>query len=199
MAGRPNPVAGNTQLLFGGMHRLQENVVINTKNKSHAITAELEVPDGGATGVIAAQGGATGGWSLYTRDGALRYAYNFTGARIYCVSSDSPLPPGTHQVRMEFAYDGGGIGKGGDTSLYLDGDKVGDGRVERTHWGIFSMDETTEVGSDAGARVSDDYGPAGNAFNGKVRWVQIDVDAAAEDLDHLISTEERFHLAMAKQ
>ena len=149
--------------------------------------------------MIAAQGGSTGGWSLYTHDGRLRYAYNFTGARLYNVAGDTPLPAGEHQVRMEFAYDGGGIGKGGDVTLYLDGDKVGEGRVERTHWGIFSMDETTEVGSDAGAPVSEDYGPADNAFNGKVNWVQIDIDAAAEDVDHLISPEERFRLAMAKQ
>ena len=100
---------------------------------------------------------------------------------------------------MEFAYDGGGVGKGGTVTLYLDGDKVGEGRVERTHWGIFSMDETTEVGSDAGAPVSDDYGPGDNAFSGKVTWVQIDIDSAAEDVDHLISPAERFRLAMAKQ
>ena len=199
MAGRPNPVAGQTQLLFGGMHRLQENVVINIKNKSHAITAEIDVPESGAAGVIVAQGGSTGGWALYAHEGALRYAYNFTGARMYKIASDTPLPAGTHQVRVEFAYDGGGIGKGGDVTLHLDGAQVGQGRVERTHWGIFSMDETTEVGSDAGAPVSDDYGTADNAFAGQVAWVQLDIDEAAEDLDHLISAQERFRLAMAKQ
>ncbi|WP_445149630.1 sulfatase-like hydrolase/transferase [Baekduia sp. Peel2402] len=200
MAGRPNPVAGRQQLLFGGMHRLQENVIINIKNKSHAITAEIELPeDGAAQGVIVAQGGSTGGWALYVHAGALRYTYNFTGAQMYKVETTTPLPAGTHQVRAEFAYDGGGIGKGGDVTLYLDGEQVGSGRVERTHWGIFSMDETTEVGSDAGAPVSDDYGPSDNAFTGAVSWVQLDIDEAAEDLDHLISPQERFRLAMAKQ
>ncbi|GGF27742.1 arylsulfatase [Subtercola lobariae] len=199
LAGRPNPIAGNTQLLFGGMHRLQENVVINTKNKSHSVTAEITVPEAGASGVIVAQGGNGGGWSLYTLDGALRYAYNFTGARMYYVGSDAPLPAGKHQVRMEFVYDGGGIGKGGDVTLYVDGSPVGTGRVERTHWGIFSMDETTEVGSDAGSSVSEEYGPRNNVFNGRVEWVQLDIDAAAEDVDHLISPEERFRVAMAKQ
>jgi arylsulfatase len=100
---------------------------------------------------------------------------------------------------MEFAYDGGGIGKGGDVTLYLDGTAVGSGRVDRTHWGIFSMDETTEVGSDAGAPVTSEYGIGGNEFSGSVAWVQLDIDAAAEDLDHLISPEERFRVAMAKQ
>jgi hypothetical protein len=149
--------------------------------------------------VIVAQGGSTGGWALYAHEGHLKYGYNFVGAKYFYTAADTPLPAGTHQVRMEFAYDGGGVGKGGTVTLYLDGDKVGEGRVERTHWGIFSMDETAEVGSDAGAPVSEDYGPTANQFTGKVNWVQIDVDAAAEDLDHLISPEERFHLAMAKQ
>ena len=182
------------------MHRLQENVVINIKNKSHAVTAEIEVPDGGARGVIAAQGGNTGGWSLYAHEGRLRYAYNFTGAQaVHRRAPSRPLPAGTHQVRMEFAYDGGGIGKGGAVTLYVDGDKVGEGRVERTHWGIFSMDETTEVGCDVGAPVSRRLRPAGQRVHRHGQWVQIDIDAAAEDVDHLISPEERFRLAMAKQ
>lgn len=163
------------------------------------MTAELEIPDEGAQGVIVAQGGNMGGWALYTHEGQLRYAYNFTGAKMYYVASNTPHPTRQHQVRMEFAYDGGGIGKGGDVTLYLDGNRIGEGRVERTHWGIFSMDETTEVGSDAGAPVSEEYGPAGNEFNGTISWVQIDIDKAAEDLDHLISPEERFRIAMAKQ
>jgi arylsulfatase len=100
---------------------------------------------------------------------------------------------------MEFAYDGGGIGKGGTVTLYVDGQRVGDGRVERTHKFFFSMDETADIGSDAGAPVSEDYGPRDNDFTGRVHWVQIDVDAAAEDLDHLVHAEERFQLAMAKQ
>jgi arylsulfatase len=100
---------------------------------------------------------------------------------------------------MEFAYDGGGLGKGATITLYLDGKPVGQGRVERTHAFSFSMDETTDIGSDAGAPVSQDYEPTNNEFTGKVNWVQIDVDKAAEDLDHLISPEERFQLAMAKQ
>ena len=129
----------------------------------------------------------------------MRYGYNFTGAQHFYVSSDVPLPAGEHQVRMEFAYDGGGIGKGGTATLFVDGRQVGEGRVERTHWGIFSMDETTEVGSDAGAPVTPDYGPAGNEFSGHVEWVQIDVDAEAENVAHLISPEHRFNIAMAKQ
>lgn len=200
LAGRPSAVNGSSQLLYGGMHRLQENVVMNIKNKSHAVTASITVPEAGASGVIIAQGGNMGGWSLYALEGSLRYAYNFTGARMYYVGSEVKIPAGEHQVRMEFEYDGGGIGKGGDVTLYLDGEQVGAGRVERTHWGIFSMDETTEVGSDAGAAVTEEYGMGrGNVFSGAVSWAQLDIDTAAENVDHLISPEQRFRVAMAKQ
>jgi arylsulfatase A-like enzyme len=199
LAGRPVVVKGNTQLLFPGMRRMQENVIINTKNKSHSVTAEIEVPDSGAKGVIVAQGGSMGGWALYSHEGKLKYFYNFLGMVHTAVTATSKLPAGKHQVRMEFTYDGGGIGKGATVALYGDGKKVGEGRLERTTALFFSMDETTEVGCDVGEPVSPDYGPRGNAFNGKVNWVQIDVDAAARDVDHMIGAEERFMVAMARQ
>ena len=199
LAGRPVVVKGNTQLLFPGMRRMQENVIINTKNKSHSVTAEIEVPDSGAKGVIVAQGGSMGGWTLYAHEGKLKYFYNFLGMVHTAVTATSKLPAGKHQVRMEFTYDGGGIGKGATVALYGDGKKVGEGRLERTTALFFSMDETTEVGCDVGEPVSPDYGPRGNAFNGKVNWVQIDVDAAAKDLDHMIGAEERFMVAIARQ
>ena len=198
LAGRPQVVSGSTQLLFGGMHRIQENAFINIKNHSHSVTAEIEVPGDGAQGVIVAQGGDFGGWALYAHQGRLRYAYNFVGVHRSYIGADTELPTGTHQARMEFAYDGG-LGKGGTVTLYVDGSQVGQGRVERTHAFFFSMDETADIGSDAGAPVSEDYGPGDNAFTGKIGWVQIDVDAAAADVDHLIAPQERFHLAMAKQ
>jgi arylsulfatase len=199
IAGRPSAVIGHTQLLFEGMRRLQENVFINTKDKSHSVTAELEVPEAGAEGVVMCIGGRTGGWSLYAHQGRLKYCYNVCGALYFHVTSDTPLSPGTHQVRMEFAYDGGGYGKGGDVALYLDGTKTGEGRVERTHPFAFSLDETADVGVDLGSPVSEDYKAADNAFTGKVKWVQIDTDEAAQDPDHTISPAERFHLAMAVQ
>src|SRR5262245_47456585 len=199
LAGRPSMVHGTTQLLFLGMRRIQENAVINTKNKSHSVTAEVEVPASGATGVIVAQGGNMGGWSLYAHEGKLKYYYNFLGMLHWGVAATTPLPAGKHQARMEFAYDGGGIGKGAAIMLYVDGKKVGEGRVERTHALLFSMDETLEVGCDVGEPVSPDYGPRGNAFSGKVNWVQIDIDSAAKDVDHMLGAEERFKLAMTRQ
>jgi arylsulfatase len=199
LAGRPTVVRGNTQLLFPGMRRVQENTVIATKNKSHSVTAEIEVPPAGVKGVIVAQGGAMGGWSLYAHGGKLKYLYNLLGVKQFGVTGDTALPAGKHQVRMEFAYDGGGFGKGAAITLYVDGKKIGQGRVERTHMFIFALDETTEVGCDLGEPVSEDYPARGNAFNGKVNWVQIDIDPAAKDVDHMIGAEERFQLAMARQ
>jgi hypothetical protein len=120
-----------------------------------------------------------------------------------CSSSRSKgsrsFPPGEHQVRMEFAYDGGGLGKGGTVTLYLDGQQVGQGRVEATQPLVFSADETTDVGSDSATPVSDDYSPKDSVFTGRVKWVEIDIDEAAEDLDHLITPEERLRVAMARQ
>jgi arylsulfatase len=181
------------------MGRLSENSVVVTKNKSHSLTAQIEVPDSGAEGVIVAQGGAFGGFSLYLTDGRPAYCYNLFGLQRFKVYGDSPIPAGEHQVRMEFSYDGGGLGKGGTATLYVDGEKVGEGRIEATVPMVFSADETTDVGGDSATPVSDDHGPQEVEFTGSVQWVQIDIDEAAEDLDHLISPEERIRVAMARQ
>jgi arylsulfatase A-like enzyme len=199
LAGRPTLIKGNSQLLFGGMGRLTESTVLNIKNKSHAITAEVVVPDGGASGVIIAQGGAFGGWSLYANKGKPVYCYNLLALQRFKVEGDTAIPAGEHQVRMEFAYDGGGLAKGGTVSLYLDGKEVGEGRVESTEPMLFSADETTDVGTDGGTPVSDDYGPKDSAFTGRIRWVQIDLGEDAADADHLITPEERLRIAMARQ
>src|SRR4026209_2006250 len=129
LAGRPVLIRGNSQLLFGGMGRLSENSVVSVKNKSHAVTAELTVPDSGAEGVIIAQGGNIGGWTLYAKEGKLKYCYNLLGIQHFYVEGKTALSPGEHQVRMEFTYDGGGLGKGGKAALYVDGKKDGEGRI----------------------------------------------------------------------
>jgi arylsulfatase A-like enzyme len=199
LSGRPTLITGKSQLLFGGMTRLTENVVINVKNKSHSVTAELSIPNGGAEGVIIAQGGEFAGWSLYVKDGRPKYCYNLFGVRFFYVEGETEIPPGSHQVRMEFDYDGGGLAKGGTVTLFADGEKTGEGRVEATVPMIFSGDETCDVGSDTASPVSDDYTSEGSRFTGTVEWVQIDIAEAAEDLDHLIAPEERLHIAMTRQ
>jgi arylsulfatase len=199
LAGRPQLVRGTSQLLFGRMGRLTENSVVSMKNKSHAITAQIVVPEGDANGVILSQGGAFGGFALYVKEGRLAYCYNLFGLQRFKTYGEAAIPAGEHQVRMEFAYDGGGLGKGGSVKLFLDGEQLGEGRVDGTVPMLFSADETTDVGSDTATPVSDDYGTRDSEFTGTVRWVQIDVDAAAEDTDHLISPDERLRVAMARQ
>jgi arylsulfatase A-like enzyme len=197
LAGRPQLIKGKTQILFGGMGRLTENAVVNIKNKSYSVTAEVVVPKSGANGVIIAQGGAFNGWSLYAKDGKLKYCYNLLGIKLFYAESNTLIPAGQHKVRMEFKYDGGGLAKGGNALLYVDGKKVGEGRVETTVPMIFSGDETLDVGRGTGSPVSPDYDPRDNEFSGEVNWVQIDLEE--DDHDHMISPEERFKLAMARQ
>ncbi|MBS1518043.1 MAG: arylsulfatase [Bacteroidetes bacterium] len=196
-AGRPQLIKGNTQLLFSGMGRLSENSVVGIKNKSHSVTAEIVVPDSGAEGVIISQGGSINGWTLYAFEGRLKYCYNYFGIKLFFAESSEKIPAGEHQVRMEFRYDGGGIGKGGTAELYIDGKKSGEGRVEYTVPLSFSGDETCDVGNDSGSPVSPDYSSTGNKFSGEVKWVQIDLEK--DDFDHLITPDERFKVAMAKQ
>ena len=198
-AGRPVLIKGNSQILFGGMGRLSENCVINIKNKSHSVTAEIEIPDKGAEGVIIAQGANIGGWSLYANKGKLKYCYNLGGVKYFYVEAATAIPAGDHQVRMEFAYAGGGLGKGGKVTLYTDGKQVGEGDIPMTLPMIFSADDGCDVGLDSGAPVSQDYGPQNNEFNGKVKGVQIAIAEDAVNSDHLVSPEDAVRIAMARQ
>jgi arylsulfatase A-like enzyme len=199
MAGRPALIKGNRQLLFAGMGRLSENSVVNIKNKSFAVTADLDVPAEGAAGVMIAQGGRFGGWSLYAKGGKAKFVYNVLGIKWYEVESTSPIPAGKTQVRAEFAYDGGGVGKGGDIMLYCGGKEVGRGRVDQTQGFVFSADETTDIGCESGTTVSPDYTAHTSRFNGRINFVQIDLDKDAQDADHYISPDERLRVAMARQ
>ncbi|MDX1888695.1 arylsulfatase [Mycolicibacterium sp. 050158] len=196
IAGRPQLIKGNTQLLFDGM-RVSENCVLTLKNKSYTVTANVDVPESGASGVIVTQGGSVGGWSLYAHEGRLKYCFNFFGIEYYITAADEPIPAGKHQLRMEFTYDGGGLAKGGDVALFYDGRRVGSGRVEKTQPMGYSADEACDVGCDTGSPASPDYGPTGNRFSGSIEWVQLDI--GEDGHDHLITAEERFNLAMARQ
>ena len=197
MAGRPTLVHGNSQVFFPGMGRLSENSVVSIKNKSFSVTAEVEVPDGGAQGVIIAQGGRFGGWAVYLKAGRAKFVYNVLGIRSFETEASLPLPAGIHQVRMEFAYDGGGLAKGGDVSLWYDGTSAGSGRVEATQPMVFSADETTDIGYESGTTVTPDYTARTSRFTGKIHWVQIDL--GDDDHDHHIDPEERLRIAMARQ
>lgn len=196
IAGRPQLIKGDSQILFSGM-RLLENCVINIKNKSHSVTAKLTVPDTGAAGVIVSQGGGVGGWCLYAHEGRLKYCYNFFGIEYYFVTADEPIPAGDHELRMEFVYDGDGLGKGGTVTLSYDERTVGTGRVEQTEPMAFSADEACDVGSDTGSPTSTDYGPHGNRFTGTIDRVIIDI--GQDSHDHLVTAEDKLNISMARQ
>ena len=197
LAGRPVLIKGTQQILFNGMRRLSESSVLNLKNKSHTITCEIDVKDDHANGVVISQGGEFGGWSVYLIDGTPKYCYNLFGLRQFHVSGDAKVSAGSHQVRVEFTYDGGGLGKGGTAAIYLDGSKVGEGRVDATVPMVFSADETCDLGSDTGSPVSSEYTSETSTFTGTVNWVQLDI--GDDDNDHFITPEERMKIAMARQ
>jgi arylsulfatase len=177
VVGRPDLMGGRSSLtLTEGMTGMLENVFINVKNKSKAITAEIEVPQSGANGTIIAQGGRFGGWSLYVKDGVPAYDYNFLGMERSSVTGGKPLAPGKATIRFEFAYDGGGPGKGGAGTLYVNGQKVGEGRIPNTQAALFSADETADVGIDLGTPVVEAIGSdARSRFTGKIPKVTVEV------------------------
>jgi hypothetical protein len=178
LAGRIDLLGHRSSVTYrGGMRRFTEETTPNVKNRSHSITADVETSEDGTSGVILAQGGRFGGWSLYCVDGQVRYDYNYFKLEHFTVSAEKPLSPGRHEIRMEFHYDGGGHGMGGNVLLVIDGEKHGEGRVERSIPYYFSFDETLGIGVDLGTPVTDDYPAVDNAFTGTVHTVTIDLDA----------------------
>jgi len=189
LVGRPDLMAGRTSLtLSEAMTGMSENVFINVKNRSHTITAEVEIPKGGANGVILAQAGRFGGWSLYVKDGRPTYTYNWLGLHRYTVAATQAVPPGKATIRFEFAYDGGGVGKGATGSLFVNEKKVATGRIEQTQCCTFSGDEGADVGADEGTPVTEAY-KVPFKFTGKIVKVTIDLkDMQTADHDEAQQT-----------
>jgi arylsulfatase len=176
LVGRPDLMQGRKSLtVYAGMTGMMENVFINVKNTSHAITAEVDIPKAGADGVILCQAGRFGGWSLYTKGGKVKYCYNWVGLERYTIAAEKPLPEGKVTIRFEFAYDGGGFGKGGTGALFVNGEKVAEGRIDKTQAFIFSADETADVGVDEATPVTEDYKERDNKFTGKIRKVTVEL------------------------
>jgi arylsulfatase len=171
-------MAGRTSItLAEGMTGMTENVFLNIKNKSKTITAEIEVPEGrDANGIVMVQGGRFGGWALYVKDGIPAYDYNFLGLERSTISGTEKLKAGKATLRFEFAYDGGGLAKGGLGTLYVNDVKVGEGRIERTQPMIFSADETADVGIDLATPVVEVIGAeAKSRFNGRIPNVTVEI------------------------
>lgn len=178
LAGRPDLMGDRTSLtLYEGMDGMLENTFINVKNRSKTITAEIEIPEGGAKGAVVVQGSRYGGWSLHLRDGRPGYEYNWLGLERFVVEGPDALPAGKATVVLDFEYDGGGLGKGGMATLKVNGEQVAEGRIERTQPNIFSADETADVGLDNQTPVAQGigYGPAETTFTGKIHQVVIEI------------------------
>jgi arylsulfatase A-like enzyme len=182
LVGRPDLMAGRTSLtVYDGMTGMTENVFLDLKNHSHVITAEVEIPKNGANGVLLTQGGRFGGWGLYLKDGKPTYTYNWLGLQRYAVAATQALPPGKATIRFEFAYDGGGLGKGGKGTLFVNGKQVATGRIERTQCCVFSADEGADVGIDEGTPVTEAY-KVPFKFTGKIARVTVELkDVKAAD------------------
>jgi hypothetical protein len=203
LAGRPQLIKGDTQVFYPGMIRLSENSVLSIKNKSFSVTAEVVMPEQSengkepVSGTIIAQGGAIGGWSFYAKDGKAKFAYNLLGIQTFTTEAGEPVPSGKHQVRAEFAYDGGGYAKGGAVTLYYDGEKVGEGRVDATQPFVFSADEGADIGSETGTAVAPESDVESSGFTGEIDWVELKI--GEDDHSHLIDPEEHINVLMARQ
>ena len=175
--GRPDLMGGRTSMtLAEGMTGMLEGVFVNVKNRSKTITAEVEVPASGGNGTVIAQGGRFGGWSLYVKDGVPAYDYNFLGLQRTSIASSKKLAPGKAELRFQFDYDGGGPAKGGLGTLFVNGEKVGEGRIPATQPGIFSADETADVGIDLGTPVVEAIGAeAKSRFTGRIPKLSVQV------------------------
>jgi arylsulfatase A-like enzyme len=196
ISGKPQLIEGNKQLLLPGMGGLTEQHMLNTRNRSWSITAEVEIEDGRGEGVILSVGGHAGGWSFYLKDRKPTFCYNLFGIDQAVIRGEEIVPAGEHQLRMEFAYDGGGHGKGGSISRYLDGTSVGEGRIEQTE-PIGYGAVYTDVGRTSLSPVTDDYTPGDTVFTGTIKWVEL--ESGDDTHDHLIDPEMVIHAAMYRQ
>jgi arylsulfatase len=157
---RPSLTRGRSKFTYyPGMIRIPEGTAPDVKNKSFKVTADVEIPDGGASGVLGTLGGRFGGWALLLLDGKPTFAYSFSNQpkHQYRAASPDKLAPGKHTITADFAYDGGGVGKGGTATLSVDGKQVAQSKIDRTVGVRFSLDETFDVGEDTGTPVIEDY------------------------------------------
>ena len=184
---RPSLTEGrDTFTYYDGMIRIPEGSAPDLKNKSFGISAVVEIPDEGGEGLIMTQGGRFCGLGVYLLDGKPIFHYNLAGVERYEVASDDKLSPGKHVVTVDFAYDGGGVGKGGQATLSVDGKKVASAQLPRTIAFRMSLDETLDIGEDTGTPVSEDY-QVPFRFNGEIEKVTIQIT------DHQLTEEQLQH------
>jgi len=189
---RPSLIEGRTKFTYlSGTAHVAESSAANTFNTSHNITAFVDVPKTGGDGVLVARGGFSGGYSLYLKDGKPTYEYNWFGEARYRVRSSQRLSPGPATIRVEFKYDGGGIAKGGTVALFVNGKKVGEGRIDKTEPVRFSANETFDTGLDSASPVNTEYQPPFR-YTGTLKKVEIDIapaELSATDREKLRNAE----------
>jgi arylsulfatase A-like enzyme len=176
---RPSLTRGrNTFTYYPGTIRVPEGSAPDTKNRAFSITAEVEIPEAGAEGVLVTQGGRFGGYALLLMDGKPEFAYSMSNQKElkYRVASKEKLTPGKHTIKLDFNYDGPGMGKGGTGTLSVDGKEVAQGKIDRTIPARFSLDETFDVGEDTGTPVIEEYLPKMPfKFTGNLKKVVIEL------------------------
>ena len=176
VAGRPDLLNGRRSMVLGpGMTGIMENAFINIKGQAHAVTAVVDTGKAPANGVLIAQAGRFGGWSLFFKDGRPRYVYNFGGLERTAIGSKQALAPGKHTIRYEFTPDGPKPGLGGAGRLSVDGKVVAEGKVPKTMPFVFSADEGVDVGTDNETPVTEEYQERNNRFTGTIERVTVEL------------------------
>jgi len=174
LAGRPDLIGSRTSLtVYEGMTGISENAFINIKGRNYSITSEVVLDDGNTNGVIISQAGRFGGWVLYMKDGKVKHDYNFFGVDHTNIAADHALAAGKHEIKYEFIVDGPKPGSGGKGMLYVDGQKVAEGKIPKMQPFIYSADEGVDVGVDNETNVSNDYPERENKFTGKIKKVTV--------------------------
>ena len=174
IAGRPDLMGTRTSLtLYDGM-TIAEMAGINTKNHSYIITADVDLADANTNGVIISQAGRFGGWTLYMKDGITHHEYNYLGLERTNIAATKAVTTGHHVIKYEFTIDEAKAGSGGTAVLYVDGEKVAEGKIPKTQPYAFSPDEGINVGADHKTPVSEDYKEGDNKFTGKLQKVTIE-------------------------
>jgi len=176
--------------VYPGMVGMTENGFINVKNRSHTVTANVELANANTDGVIIAQAGRFGGWALFMKEGKVHYEYNFFGVERTKIGSSSSVPAGKHVIKFQFEIDQAKPGTGGKCMLLVDDKKVAEGHIPKTQPFMFSGDEGTDVGMDGETAVSDDYKEADNKFSGKIDKVTIDLSPSKLSADDQKKVEE---------
>ncbi|HEY4212570.1 MAG TPA: arylsulfatase [Steroidobacteraceae bacterium] len=195
---RPSLSRGRSEYVFyPGMKRIPEGSAPDFKNKSWTIVAEVDIPKGGANGVIATIGGRFGGWVLLLQESKPLFAYALSNqpSHKFKVQAEQALSPGSHVLRVAFKYDGGGIGKGGTATLLVDEKPAGTLKIPQTIAVRFSLDETFDVAEDTGTPVLEDYAEKMPfRFTGELKKFVVVLDP------HTLSPEEqkRLHDQLAK-